>query len=175
MVVALQHLNKDRVRRSAWWGCLSPTMARLHGCTPLACRLLSLLWVCHSNTSISGVHPATSSSARLSQSSQAVELGLDAAKRASLRARLQAARDSCPLFDTACWVRCWGRARGDAAGWVLRCPGFCTLLTRSSAPAAAMPQLPLAMRSAPAGRHCHTRLPPTTAPALPASPAGAQL
>ena len=36
---------------------------------------------------------------------QAVELGLDATKRTSLRARLQAARDTCPLFDTRRWVR----------------------------------------------------------------------
>lgn len=36
---------------------------------------------------------------------QAVELGLDAIKRASLRTRLQAARDTCPLFDTRRWVR----------------------------------------------------------------------
>ena len=42
---------------------------------------------------------------------QAVELGLDAAKRASLRARLQAARDTCPLFDTRRWVREQGGQR----------------------------------------------------------------
>ncbi|KAI8466334.1 MAG: TPR-like protein [Monoraphidium minutum] len=36
---------------------------------------------------------------------RAVELGLDGAKRAALRGRLEAARLSCPLFDTGRWVR----------------------------------------------------------------------
>ncbi|KIY93470.1 hypothetical protein MNEG_14491 [Monoraphidium neglectum] len=36
---------------------------------------------------------------------RAVELGLDAAKRGALRARLEAARLTCPLFDTRRWVR----------------------------------------------------------------------
>jgi len=35
----------------------------------------------------------------------AVRLGADGAARASLRARLAAARDACPLFDTQGWVR----------------------------------------------------------------------
>jgi predicted O-linked N-acetylglucosamine transferase (SPINDLY family) len=36
---------------------------------------------------------------------KAVRLGTDAGARASLRARLAAARDACPLFDTEGWVR----------------------------------------------------------------------
>lgn len=36
---------------------------------------------------------------------RAVELGTDAAKRLGLRARLEAARLGCPLFDTRRWVR----------------------------------------------------------------------
>ena len=35
----------------------------------------------------------------------AVELGLNHAKRENLRARLKAVRMTCPLFDTAQWVR----------------------------------------------------------------------
>lgn len=36
---------------------------------------------------------------------RAVELGLDHAQRHALRARLEALRDSCPLFDAPRWVR----------------------------------------------------------------------
>jgi protein O-GlcNAc transferase len=41
---------------------------------------------------------------------RAVELGLDPRRRAALRARLAAARATCPLFDTAQWVRDLERA-----------------------------------------------------------------
>ena len=34
-----------------------------------------------------------------------MELGLNHAKRLNLRARLKAVRMTCPLFDTAQWVR----------------------------------------------------------------------
>ena len=34
-----------------------------------------------------------------------MELGLNHAKRENLRARLKAVRMTCPLFDTAQWVR----------------------------------------------------------------------
>ncbi|KAI7842191.1 hypothetical protein COHA_004104 [Chlorella ohadii] len=52
---------------------------------------------------------------------RAVELGLDAAKRASLRARLQAARDTCPLFDTRRWVRNFEAAL--LRMWDIHCEG----------------------------------------------------
>ena len=52
---------------------------------------------------------------------QAVELGLDAAKRASLRARLAAARLTCPLFDTKGWVRDFERVL--LRMWEIHCEG----------------------------------------------------
>jgi protein O-GlcNAc transferase len=52
---------------------------------------------------------------------RAVELGLDAAKRASLRARLQSARDTCPLFDTRRWVCNFEAALQRM--WAIHCEG----------------------------------------------------
>lgn len=52
---------------------------------------------------------------------QAVELGLDHARRASLRARLQSARLTCPLFDTAGWVRDFERTL--LRMWEIHCEG----------------------------------------------------
>lgn len=52
---------------------------------------------------------------------RAVELGLDHARRASLRARLQSARLTCPLFDTAGWVRDFERTL--LRMWEIHCEG----------------------------------------------------
>jgi hypothetical protein len=52
---------------------------------------------------------------------QAVELGLNHEKRLLLRRRLQAARLTCPLFDTAGWVR--GYERTLLRMWDLHCQG----------------------------------------------------
>ena len=52
---------------------------------------------------------------------QAVELGLDHGKRLSLRRRLQAARLTCPLFDTAGWVR--GFELTLLRMWEIHCQG----------------------------------------------------
>ena len=52
---------------------------------------------------------------------RAVEWGLDAAKRGALRARLKAARLTCPLFDTARWVR--NLERVFARMWAIHCAG----------------------------------------------------
>lgn len=52
---------------------------------------------------------------------QAVELGLDHAQRLSLRARLQAARLTCPLFDTAAWLRDFERTLQRM--WAIHCEG----------------------------------------------------
>lgn len=52
---------------------------------------------------------------------RAVELGLDGAKRAALRSRLEAARLSCPLFDTRRWVRDFERVLFRM--WEIHCEG----------------------------------------------------
>jgi hypothetical protein len=52
---------------------------------------------------------------------QAVELGLDAARRASLRRRLHEARLTCPLFDTRAWVRDFERTL--LRMWDIHCEG----------------------------------------------------
>ncbi|PSC71029.1 putative UDP-N-acetylglucosamine-peptide N-acetylglucosaminyltransferase SEC [Micractinium conductrix] len=52
---------------------------------------------------------------------RAVELGLDAAKRASLRARLASTRLTCPLFDTAGWVADFERTL--LRMWDIHCEG----------------------------------------------------
>jgi hypothetical protein len=57
----------------------------------------------------------------LPPSIQAVELGLDHEKRLSLRRRLQAARLTCPLFDTAGWVRDFERLL--LRMWEIHCEG----------------------------------------------------
>jgi len=52
---------------------------------------------------------------------RAVELGLDHAKRESLRARLKAARLTCPLFDTVGWVADFERVLQRM--WAIHCEG----------------------------------------------------
>jgi protein O-GlcNAc transferase len=52
---------------------------------------------------------------------RAVALGLDGARRAALRARLEAARLSCPLFDTPRWVRSLERVLFRM--WEIHCEG----------------------------------------------------
>ena len=52
---------------------------------------------------------------------RAVELGTDHAQRAALRAALRAARATCPLFDTAGWVR--DLERVYARMWAIHCEG----------------------------------------------------
>ncbi|KAL4437522.1 hypothetical protein ABPG77_003503 [Micractinium sp. CCAP 211/92] len=78
---------------------------------------------------------------------RAVELGLDHARRASLRTRLQAARLTCPLFDTAGWVRDFERTL--LRMWEIHCEGggprdFETPLAQPAAPQAQAAQLAVA-------------------------------
>jgi protein O-GlcNAc transferase len=51
----------------------------------------------------------------------AVELGTNHAKRLGLRARLERARLTCPLFDTRRWVR--DLERVFARMWEIHCAG----------------------------------------------------
>lgn len=50
-----------------------------------------------------------------------MELGLEPVKRLELRRRLQAARLTCPLFDTARWVRDFERCL--LRMWDIHCEG----------------------------------------------------
>jgi protein O-GlcNAc transferase len=58
---------------------------------------------------------------RLSFLLQAVELGLDSARREALRAALLARRATCPLFDTRRWVRDFERVLSRM--WDIHCEG----------------------------------------------------
>lgn len=118
MVVASQREYEDRVRGGAGcgWRCVVAALLQPPAASPSL--PISSLACCRSHRCVQLPRGSLRRQAAASPRNtyphaqtippsfhQAVELGLDAAKRASLRARLQAARDTCPLFDTRRWVR----------------------------------------------------------------------
>lgn len=122
MVVGSQREYEDRVRLGGrLQGCglrdrLMHSGSRRGWRAALPCAALRVLGP---DTSAPSHIPRSCTPPR--RCSQAVELGLDHAKRAALRRRLQAARLTCPLFDTARWVRDFERCL--ARMWEIHCDG----------------------------------------------------
>jgi hypothetical protein len=95
---------------------------------PEACTVLCSTWQCSNRgpncEHVWPIRPLEAHAARVrpqEYKERAVELGLDHAKRESLRARLKAARLTCPLFDTAGWVADFERVLQRM--WAIHCEG----------------------------------------------------